>query len=265
MNTTDVLARLTEAPMEVVGRFMDASNVTLLGRFLDRDPRPIDVIAPAAGGRLGIGDLPTGDLAVVKPRRGEAPLWDFPTGTLHRREVAAWTVSHALGWGLVPETVVRQDAQLGACSVQRYVAHDPDGDYFRLLESGEPDVVDELRAMAVFDAVIDNADRKAGHVLRVTGDEAPPRIRLVDHGVTFHVEPKLRTVAWDFAGDEIPAGLLADLDALAERLTGDLRAVLTTLLTGDEVAALASRTTGLVESGRFPEPTGPRPYPWPLW
>jgi hypothetical protein len=286
--------RLRTAPLEVVGRFADASNATLLVRLTDRDPRPLDALAADLGRAPELDDLAAEDLAVYKPERGERPLWDFPTGTLHRREVAAHEVSVALGWDQVPTTVLREDAPFGRGSLQRYVAHDLDAHHFTLWEGGVPHVRAQLAAMVVFDALCNNADRKAGHVLHAP--DAPPvpallraaptepaavagpapdgvaseeaaavgRLWLVDHGVTFHPEPKLRTVAWELAGEEIPAVLLADVDRLRERLAGDLGARLKPLLADDELAALERRTVALLTAGRYPFPEVAHPYPWPL-
>ncbi len=122
--------RLATAPFEVVGRFADASNATLLGRLCDRDATPLTELVERLGRPLGIEDLDPADLVVYKPRDGERPLWDFPEGTLHRREVAAFEVDAALGLGLVPLTLLRDDAPHGPGSVQRFVPHDPDVHYF---------------------------------------------------------------------------------------------------------------------------------------
>lgn len=232
--------RLRDAPFEVVGQFADASNATLLVKFTDGSD----------------------DLAVYKPRRGEAPLWDFPDGTLHRREVAAYVVSELLGWDLVPETVLRDDGPFGVGSLQRFVHHDPNRHYFALLEEGRPDLLEQLRRMVVFDIVIDNADRKGGHVLveEVDGGE---RIRLVDHGVSFNVERKLRTVAWDFAGQPVPDDLCDQVTSLAGR-RGEVEARLADLLSPTEIVVLLRRMQAVADLGVFPEPIGPRPFPWPL-
>ncbi|MFO7961515.1 MAG: SCO1664 family protein [Nitriliruptoraceae bacterium] len=254
--------RLRSAPVEVVGRFADASNATLLVRLTDRDQRSLEQLEGALGRAPELDDLDPDDLAVYKPQRGERPLWDFPAGTLHRREVAAHEVSLALGWEQVPTTVLRVEAPFGAGSLQGYVAHDVEEHYFTLLEGGDPAVVAQLEAMVVFDALIENADRKAGHVLFVPG--TPGRVWLIDHGVSFHTGPKLRTVAWELAGQDVPPRLLADVDRLRERLAGDLGARLRTLLTGDEVAALEGRCVDLLARGTYPQPTVPHPYPWPL-
>ena len=255
--------RLRTAPLEVIGRFADASNATLLVRLTDRDPRDLEEVAAALGRPPELDDLATDDLAVYKPRRGEQPLWDFPDGTLHRREVAAYQVSRVLGWDQVPTTVLREDAPFGPGSLQRYVAHDPEAHYFTVREADDPVLVQQLAAMVVFDDLIENADRKAGHVL-FAADAVPPKLWLVDHGVTFHTEPKLRTVAWERAGEPIPGPLLADLDRLREGLAGELSARLGTLLSAAEVAALEDRVTGVLARRTFPAPRVPNPYPWPL-
>jgi hypothetical protein len=276
-----VAERLRSAPLEVVGRFADASNATLLVRLTDRDARSLEQLAAELGREPELTDLDPDDLAVYKPERGERPLWDFPAGTLHRREVAAHDLSLALGWDQVPTTVVRSDAPFGRGSLQRYVAHDLEAHHFTLWEGGAPAVRAQLVAMVIFDVLCNNADRKAGHVLHVP-DQAPlralvrtaadpsgsdhrsGRIWLVDHGVTFHTEPKLRTVAWELVGEEVPATLLADVDRVREGLAGQLGAHLATLLADEEVAALERRVTTLLDVRRFPAPEVPHPYPWPL-
>ena len=254
--------RLRTAPMEVVGRFGDASNATLLVRLTDRDPRSLTELAETLGRAPERTALEPEDRAGDKPQRGERPLWDFPDGTLHRREVAAHEVSTALGWDQVPTTVLRTDAPFGVGSLQRYVAHDLEQHYFTLLEQGDTEVVAQLEAMVVFDELIENADRKAGHVLCAPGP--PDRVWLIDHGVTFHTEPKLRTVAWELAGGRVPSRLLADVDRLREGLAGGFAARLATLLTEEEVLALESRAVTVLERGTFPYPSVRHPYPWPL-
>ena len=274
-----VARRLAAAPFEVVGRFADASNATLLVRLTDRDERSLEEVAGDLGRDLTIDDLDPDDLAVHKPRGGETPLWDFPDGTLHAREVAAYEVSAALGWDLVPVTVT-VEGPMGAGSLQRFVAHDPAHHYFHLLEHATPAVIDQLRAMVLFDAVIDNADRKGGHVLLqttageagTTADDADPgdaeldgRIQLVDHGVSFHVERKLRTVGWHFAGEPVPDALRTDLAELGRALTGgEVLTRLQELLADEEVAVLADRLGRLVDLEVFPEPSGRNPFPWPM-
>jgi uncharacterized repeat protein (TIGR03843 family) len=266
----EVADRLRRAPFEPVGRFADASNATLLVRLTDRDPRSLEDLAEELGRDPTLDDLDPGDLAVHKPRRGEAPLWDFPAGTLHLREVAAYEISAALGWDLIPVTVLVEDGPFGSGSLQRFVPHDPGEHYFHLLEHGEDDVVDQLRAMVVLDTVIDNADRKGGHVLlerarAADEDAASGRVKLVDHGVSFNVERKLRTVGWHFAGEPVPERLRRDaaslLDAVRSGPTGER---LASLLTEDEVVVLVERIARVVDLEVFPEPSGRHPFPWPM-
>ena len=192
--------------------------------------------------------------AVYKPVKGERPLWDFPHGTLARREVAAFELSAAAGWDLVPTTVLREDAPLGPGSLQLFVPHDPERHFF-VFESEGRDA--ELMVFALFDAVINNADRKAGHVI----EDGNGRLWAVDHGVTFHAEPKLRTVVWAFAEAGIPKSLVADLGDLERWLAGG---GLADLLAQDEIAAARSRVEGLLADPRFPAPSAAYPLPWPL-
>jgi uncharacterized repeat protein (TIGR03843 family) len=194
-------------------------------------------------------------LAVYKPRSGETPLWDFPDGTLCQREVAAYLVSRGLGWDLVPPTLLR-DGPHGPGAVQRYVDHDPDEHYFTLM----PMHADDFRRVAAFDLIINNTDRKSGHCMR---ERSTGRIQAVDHGVTFHEQPKLRTVIWDFAGEPVPPPVLKDARDLIERLDGSLRDSLGELLDQSEIEALRRRVEALVRSPVYPEPGARRPYPWP--
>jgi uncharacterized repeat protein (TIGR03843 family) len=265
----EAAARLRVASFEPLARFADASNATLLVRLTDRDPRPLDDLAGDLGREVELDDLDPADLAVHKPRRGESPLWDFPDGTLHLREVAAYEVAAALGWDLVPVTVLVDDGPFGPGSLQRFVPHDPAHHYFHLLEHGADDIVDQLRAMVVFDAVIDNADRKGGHVLleRSLDDDRGlhGRVQLVDHGVSFNVERKLRTVGWHFAGEPVPAALREDVAGLAEELDGGaVEATLAALLTPAELTVLRHRVRRWADLERFPEPSGRNPFPWPM-
>lgn len=244
LDEAELRQALHTAPLEVLGRFADASNATLLCRV--------------RGVQIGGREL----LAVYKPRAGERPLWDFPAGTLHRREVAAEVVDRALGWGMVPTTVLRDDAPHGVGSVQRFVEHDPDHHYFTLLEQGDPDVLAQLRRMVAFDVITNNTDRKGGHVLL----DADRRLWLVDHGVCFHVEPKLRTVGWDLAGEAVPPSVRDDAARLADQLAGPSGAAarrLAELLAPEEVAATVARAGALASMETFPSPSGPRPWPWP--
>lgn len=220
--------------LEVLGLLPNASNHTFLARVKSTEEEL---------------------LAVYKPRRGEAPLWDFPEGTLCAREVAAYVVSRALGWPNVPATVLR-DGPYGVGSVQRFVPHDPEEHYFTL--AGR--FPEEFRRVAAFDLVVNNADRKSGHCL--LGEDG--RVFLVDHGVCFSDEPKLRTVIWDFIGDPVEEGTRADVRRLAEEIRGGkVRDELTNLLAPVELAALEERADAVAAADRFPEPGPDRPFPWP--
>lgn len=181
---------LRDAELTVLGLLSGASNHTMLCRLGDADEH----------------------FAVYKPRRGERPLWDFPSGTLHLREVAAYVVSDALGWDLVPPTVLR-DGPFGPGSVQQFVPHDPRRHYFTLID--EPARHPRLSQLAVFDLLINNADRKGGHVLCATDSD---RLFGIDHGLAFHAEPKLRTVIWDLGGTAIAPELHDDVRRFAQAL-----------------------------------------------
>lgn len=198
--------------------------------------------------------------AVHKPVRGERPLWDFPPGTLAAREVAAYAVSLASGWGIVPPTVMRQDGPFGLGMLQLWVETRDEVDPAGLLGTGDP----RLRRIAVFDAIVNNADRKAGHLLiRPDG-----QVQGVDHGVTFHVEPKLRTVLWEWGGTLLAQRELNVLKLLAAELgpRGGLTRRLGELLAADEVAATRLRVHDLLRAGRFPLPRPDWPaIPWPWY
>jgi uncharacterized repeat protein (TIGR03843 family) len=192
-------------------------------------------------------------LAVYKPERGERRLWDFPPG-LYRREIAAYLLSEALGWGLVPPTTQRE-GPLGEGSLQLFVHADFRQHYFTLLE--QPEHRESLQRICLFDLVANNADRKSGHCLWVPDD----RIYAIDNGLTFHVESKLRTVIWDFGEEPIAPALLEDL----KRVVDDgLPAALADLLDANEVRGLKRRTRGLLRSGHFPVDHSGLRYPWPL-
>jgi uncharacterized repeat protein (TIGR03843 family) len=230
---TDALTLLLQGDVELEGRLPWSSNATYL-------------VSLCHEGQAG--------KAVYKPYRGERDLWDFPDG-LFIREVAAYVLSEVLGWGLVPETVMREDGPLDGGSYQRFIEADFEQHYFTLLE--DPVHHDALRRVAVFDLLANNADRKSGHCI-IDGDG---RIWAIDHGLCFHDEPKLRTVIWDFAGEPIDPDLLADVERVASAPPADLRG----LLSEDEVTALARRAAAVVRSARFPDPSpSRRPYPWPL-
>ena len=191
-------------------------------------------------------------LAVYKPVRGERPLWDFPRG-LFRREIAAYHLSEALGWGLVPLTLERE-GPYGEGSLQAFVDADFEQHYFTLVEN--PEHLPQLERICAFDIIANNADRKSGHCLL-----AQSTIYAIDNGLCFHAEPKLRTVVWDFAGEPIPPAVLDDVRRLLD--TGLPRAV-TALLDAGERRALTARARALLADGHFPgDETGTR-YPWPL-
>ena len=195
--------------------------------------------------------------AVYKPQRGERPLWDFPDGTLCYREVAAYRVSEALEWHLVPPTVLRNGPH-GLGSLQYFVTHNPEVTYFSL----DRRFVEQLEKYAIFDYLINNADRKGGHLLL----DDTGKLWAIDHGLTFHTVPKLRTVIWDFAGEPISESLLGAVSKFAECMA-DRNSVsyvsLSALLSPTEIRALTHRTTQLIACNPFPQP-GPGPnYPWP--
>jgi hypothetical protein len=196
-------------------------------------------------------------LAVYKPQRGERPLWDFPDGTLCLRECAAFVVSQALDWGLVPPTVLREGPH-GLGSVQLYVDADPDEHFFNLRDAYPA----AFQRFALFDVLVNNADRKGGHCLR----DRHGHIWSIDHGLTFHAEPKLRTVIWDYAGLPIPEDLLDDLRSFQAGLVNrnGIRSTLEGLLSPHEIATLLRRLDFLLQRGCFPQPGPGRNVPWPL-
>ncbi len=191
--------------------------------------------------------------AIYKPLRGERPLWDFAPG-LHRREVAAYRLATAMGLEIVPLTLLR-DGPVGEGSVQLLIDADFEQHYFTLHEQ-RPDLHPKLREMAVFDILANNTDRKSGHVLIDAGDN----IWGIDHGLCFSADFKLRTVIWEFGGEEIAASLLAAV----ERVAGSLPLEVSSLLDDDEVVALGERAAWLLEHRRLPVDPSGRRYPWPL-
>jgi len=253
---------LVRGEMTVLGRIMPASNTTYFCR---------------------LGPEDDGVRAVYKPVSGERPLWDFTDGTLAAREYAAWLVSEALGWSVVPTTVLR-DGSSGPGMVQRWCEPDPEQAPVDLLPEGPLppgllhvlDAFDQddrpvmlvhedsapLRRMALFDIVVNNTDRKGGHVLAM-----PDGHRFgVDHGVCFHVEDKLRTVLWGWHGWPIDDEDAAALAELRQRLDADLGERLSDLLTGAEIAATRRRLDRLVRAGIFPQPGPGWPsIPWPAF
>lgn len=206
---------------------------------------------------LSVRDAQLSAIAVYKPRRGERPLWDFPDGTLYQREYLAYLVSKALGWYLVPPTVIR-DGPYGVGSLQLFVEHDPGVTYFSL----DDRFVGQLQCFAVFDYLVNNADRKGGHVLL----DVRGRLWGIDHGLTFHAVPKLRTVIWEFAGQPVPASLLAGVECLRELLLSEdswLSVPLRRFLSDREVAAFRGRVERLLASPLFPSPGAGPNHPWP--
>lgn len=229
--TTDVLAG---GEIRVEGFLPAASNGTLLGEAIAED-RAVPV--------------------VYKPVAGEAPLWDFPDGTLAAREVAAYRLSRALGWPRIPATVLR-DGPLGEGAVQLYVEHDPRQHYFTLRETR----LAEFAPVAAFDVIANNADRKGGHCLL----DPEGLIWVIDHGLCFHVAPKLRTVIWDLAGEPVPDELRVDLERTTRELrTGEIGRELAPLLSAEEIEQVARRAEDLAAQGRFPGPGPGRVVPWP--
>lgn len=233
-----ILKALQEGNLKLQGQFVNSSNYTFLTNLVYQDV----------------------EMSVVyKPVQGETPLWDFDPGTLAKREVAAYWMSEALRWNLVPPTVFRRDAVYGSGSVQLFVDHDPAYHYF---EFGQQDI-EQLRPAAAFDILINNADRKGGHILKDTQNE---RLFLIDHGVCFHVETKLRTVVWNFAGQDVPAELLQDVERVLKDLISkqDIYQQLLELLRKDEITALMVRCEKLLEEKCYPRPDPyRRVYPWP--
>lgn len=245
--------------LTVEGRIATASNATFAGR---------------------IGDVKV----VYKPVAGERPLWDFPDGTLARRELAAYLVSEAFGWSVVPRTWLR-DGPMGVGMVQLWCDADPAGSalavvpadavpaggWRRVVEGFDEEgrrvcLVHEdslaLRRIAVFDVVTNNADRKGGHVFEVPGGHRYG----IDHGLTFHTEDKLRTVLWGWAGQDLCEDELAGVERVRAALAGELGEELTELLSPQELAALAARCTRLLRTGVFPAPRpGTHTIPWPIF
>jgi uncharacterized repeat protein (TIGR03843 family) len=254
LESNPTLAVLDRGEITLKGKFMWGSNYTFLAEVA-HDGQTLQ--------------------AVYKPTRGERPLWDFPAASLAHREVAAYLVSEALGLHMVPETVYRRKAPVGPGSLQRFIEHNPEYHFFNFSEEDRQ----RLRPVALFDLVINNADRKGGHILF----DAEDHLWLIDHGICFHVEDKLRTVIWDFAGEPIAENLRQTLESFLEQLRpnpgsepgGDepakkemaaslLAESLRKHLRLGEIKALASRTKTLLKTGVFPNPHPERrPYPWP--
>ncbi|WP_043652480.1 SCO1664 family protein [Nocardia thailandica] len=263
-------ASLVSGELELVGRVGVASNLTLVCEIAPPGPD---------GAPLRV---------VYKPVRGERPLWDFPDGTLAGREVASYLISEELGWGVIPETVLRE-GPLGPGMVQRWItsvdhqgpgerldlvdlcppqavpdgfcevlrAHDPEGNEVSLIHADDP----RLQRMAVLDVLLNNADRKGGHALEGTDGH----VYGVDHGICLHSEPKLRTVLWGWAGTPVQPGLLADIAGFAAKLPGPVADALAGHITDAEIDALLARTKALLDDPVMPLPVSSRPIPWPAF
>ena len=230
----EVQVLLREGEIDLEGRLLDASNVTLVGVI-----RTATMAAEC----------------VYKPVAGERPLWDFPDGTLAGREISAYLVSEATGWRVVPSTVLR-DGPFGPGMVQLWMNGDESVDLAAFVRKDHPG----LRRMAVFDAVVNNADRKGGHIIPM----ADGHVYGVDHGICFSVDPKLRTLLWRWAGKRLPDDAVAVLERLADGLRGELGEQLHEHLTRREVRCTEQRLATLLRTGRHPEPSGEWPaLPWP--
>ena len=235
-STETLKTALQQGELELKGQFMLGSNYTFL-------------VTVRYGGR----ELS----AVYKPTRGEQPLWDFPDNTLAQREVAAYLVSEALGFHFVPYTTLREDGPFyGSGSLQQYIEYDPEYHYFSFSEEDRA----RLRPVAFFDLLVNNADRKGSHVLI---EKDTNKLWVIDHGICFHEENKLRTVIWDFAGKPIPGELCATLHTLlsgSSSLLTDLRPY----LSPPEISALTRRAKALLSAKVFPRlPSDRRVYPYP--
>jgi uncharacterized repeat protein (TIGR03843 family) len=228
-------AALEQGIIEIKGRFVYGSNYTFLVAV-----------------KYGQQEFP----AVYKPMRGEQLLWDFPETSLAGREVAAYLVSQALGFGFVPLTILRE-GPFGPGSLQQYIDHNPDLHYFTF----KPADRQRLRPVALFDLLVNNADRKGGHILL---QKRTRKIFLIDHGLCFHEEDKLRTVIWDFAGERIPPELVSALETFRSALGMSLSAELRQYLTPGEFSALNGRLETLLANPFFSTPPEDRrsfPYP----
>lgn len=258
MNTAVIHSLLQLGTMQIDGLLPWSSNYSFLGRVCS-NTAVVEAIADEVAVELSEVQV------VYKPRRGERPLWDFPQGTLYQRERAAFVVSEALGWHQVPPTVQR-DGPHGVGSVQLFITHDPDCHYFTI--EGNPDFATQLQKIVLFDILINNADRKAGHVLieEAAMPDGTDRLWLIDHGICFHTEYKLRTVIWEFADTPIPAEMLADLATFSQNLatkSSSLYDEMSHLLSAAEMKALQQRTRTVLDKGRFIAPGPGRHYPWP--
>ena len=231
-----LLDAMSNGELELQGLMPWSSNYTFLASITTSDPA---LTVPV----------------IYKPQKGERPLWDFPQGTLYKREVAAYIISTALDWNLVPPTVARSGPH-GVGSAQLFVDADYDEHYFTLKDR----FAEQFRRIALFDIIINNADRKGGHVLL----EAE-HIWAIDHGIAFHDQYKLRTVIWDWVGTPLEAEEQKALEGLAQQLQPNtaVRTTLEQLLYPREIKALSTRLEALLECKAFPEPHSSRSMPWP--
>ena len=228
---SNIVHALEHGDITIIGRMPHSSNATFL---------------------VAVQCDETSFQAIYKPLRGERPLWDFEPG-LHRREIAAYLLSQAMGINMVPPTV--REGPLGEGSLQHFIDADVEQHYFTIFEQRE-DLHDQLRAMCVFDIVANNTDRKAGHCLLGLDD----KVWGIDHGVCFAADFKLRTVIWEFGGEPLPDHLRAAIEPLIETVPLNIA----TLLSSDEVSALQERVQWLCEGGAFPIDRSGSRYPWPL-
>jgi hypothetical protein len=236
MATDDSFLTLTHGDLQVTGRLVDASNATLY--------------ATATRGAHSL-------FCIYKPIAGERPLWDFPDGCLAHREYAAFVVSEFLGLDLVPLTILR-DGPYGPGMVQQWIDIDEGIDLSQFFSTDHP----RLRAMALFDAIINNTDRKIGHLLPLDQE----RVLGCDHGVTFHSDDKLRTVLWQWAGESFNADEIKVLEIARTQINADLGDLLAPLLTEIEIRQIERRVTDLLNSGTFPLPNPDWPaVPWPAF
>ncbi len=241
------MTRFQSSAIEEIKQALENGEVSLQGQFLFGSNYTFLVTVKYAG-----QEIP----AVYKPRRGEQSLWDFPAASLAGREVAAYLVSEALGFGFVPLTILR-DGPFGPGSLQQYIEHNPNLHYFTFKPADRP----RLRPAALFDLLVNNADRKGGHILL---QKRTRKLTLIDHGLCFHAEDKLRTVIWDFAGEDLPPELISALETFRSRLHLSLSADLQPYLTPEEIAALNARTEALLAAKKFPlPPEDRRSFPYP--
>lgn len=240
IDTSTAIEILRDGEITLVGRLLGSTNHAMLGRVTRACPEP---------------EPPQALEAVYKPIAGERPLDDFPDGTLARREVAAFLVSEATGWGIVPPTVLR-DGPFGEGAVQLWIEIDRSADVVAMVVEDDP----RLRRIAVLDAAMNNTDRKGGHLIPVPGGH----VHGVDHGVCFSTAPKLRTVLWGWRGERLADDECEGLERLAAALRGDLARDLSPLLSRPEIAATRRRVDELLATRRFPYPRGDWPaIPWP--